>query len=77
MDIAKRFRVDLSEVIIVGDSMRDMESAFTVKASPYLVLTGNGRATAEEHRDALVNVPRFANLQVLVEHLLEDRETSD
>lgn len=76
MDIAKRFRVDLSEVIIVGDSMRDMESAFTVKASPYLVLTGNGRATAEEHRDALVNVPRFENLQVLVEHLLDDRETS-
>jgi len=70
LDIEKRFRVDLSEVTIVGDSMRDIESALSVNAIPYLVLTGNGRATLKEHADALVNVPHFENLQALVEHLL-------
>jgi D-glycero-D-manno-heptose 1,7-bisphosphate phosphatase len=44
-DIARRLDVSLSEVPLVGDSLRDLQAAASAGCHPYLVLTGKGRAT--------------------------------
>ena len=46
-EIARRFSVDLDGVPAVGDSLRDLQAAAAVGASPILVLTGKGQATRE------------------------------
>lgn len=44
-EIAERYNISLSGVPAVGDSLRDLQSAATVGAQPYLVLTGKGTKT--------------------------------
>ena len=46
-EIASRMDVDLAEVPMVGDSLRDLEAAATAGAKPYLVLTGKGKKTRD------------------------------
>jgi D-glycero-D-manno-heptose 1,7-bisphosphate phosphatase len=51
-DIASRYRktdsaLPLTGVPIVGDSLRDLEAATVLGASPHLVLTGKGQKTVE------------------------------
>jgi D-glycero-D-manno-heptose 1,7-bisphosphate phosphatase len=43
--IAERMNVDLAEVPVVGDSLRDLQAAAAAGARPILVLTGKGKAT--------------------------------
>ena len=45
LDISKRFNVNLKDVPIIGDSLRDLQAAVDVEAKPILVLTGNGKKT--------------------------------
>jgi D-glycero-D-manno-heptose 1,7-bisphosphate phosphatase len=47
-EIAHRFKVDMHGVPSVGDSLRDLQAAAAVGATPILVLTGKGRKTQEE-----------------------------
>jgi D-glycero-D-manno-heptose 1,7-bisphosphate phosphatase len=47
-EIAARYNVSLSGVPAVGDSLRDLQSAATMGALPYLVLTGKGAKTQAE-----------------------------
>jgi D-glycero-D-manno-heptose 1,7-bisphosphate phosphatase len=44
-EIAARYNVDLTGVPVVGDSLRDLESAVAVGGQPILVLTGKGKKT--------------------------------
>ena len=44
-EIADRYNVSLAGVPTVGDSLRDLQSAATMGALPYLVLTGKGNKT--------------------------------
>ena len=44
-EIAERFKVDLKDVIYVGDTLNDMLAAHTAGCQPYLVLTGKGEQT--------------------------------
>ena len=44
-EIAERMNVDLAEVPVVGDSLRDLQAAAAAGAKPILVLTGKGKAT--------------------------------
>ena len=46
-EIASRMDVELAEVPMVGDSLRDLEAAAAAGAKPYLVLTGKGKKTRE------------------------------
>jgi D-glycero-D-manno-heptose 1,7-bisphosphate phosphatase len=46
-EIAARMNVDLAQVPVVGDSLRDLEAAAAAGAQPYLVLTGKGAKTFE------------------------------
>jgi D-glycero-D-manno-heptose 1,7-bisphosphate phosphatase len=44
-EIGRRFGLPLAGVPSVGDSLRDLQAAATVGASPMLVLTGKGQQT--------------------------------
>jgi len=44
-EIAARFHTELKGVPVVGDSLKDLQSAETVGAQPILVLTGKGAKT--------------------------------
>jgi D-glycero-D-manno-heptose 1,7-bisphosphate phosphatase len=45
LEIAERFNVDLNDVPVVGDSLRDLQSAVAAGAQPVLVRTGKGAKT--------------------------------
>ncbi len=47
-EIAARYGVSLAGVPAVGDSLRDLEAAARLGASPYLVLTGKGVKTQDK-----------------------------
>ena len=47
LEIATRFSVDLKDVPMIGDSLRDVAAAAAAGAQPWLVLTGNGRKTRD------------------------------
>jgi D-glycero-D-manno-heptose 1,7-bisphosphate phosphatase len=44
-EIARRLNVDLKGVPVIGDSLRDLQAASSVGATPVLVLTGKGTKT--------------------------------
>ena len=46
-EIAARFHTELKAVPVVGDSLKDLQSAESVGAQPILVLTGKGKKTRE------------------------------
>ena len=46
-EIAARLNVELEGVPMVGDSLRDLQAAAAVGATPCLVLTGKGRNTRD------------------------------
>ena len=46
-EIAYRFDIDLTQVPVAGDSLRDLQAAAAAGCQPWLVLTGNGQKTLE------------------------------
>lgn len=74
-DIAARLKVNVTGVPIVGDSLRDLESARAVDALPVLVRTGKGKRTeagirAGDWGDGLAQVPVFDDLSGFADALL-------
>ena len=49
-EITKRFRVPGESCVTVGDSLRDLKAAEAISARSFLVLTGNGEKTLQEHK---------------------------
>lgn len=45
LEIAERFDIGLTDVLAIGDSLRDLQAAAAVGAIPVLVLTGKGAKT--------------------------------
>jgi D-glycero-D-manno-heptose 1,7-bisphosphate phosphatase len=45
LEIAERFKLTLAGVTVIGDSLRDLQSASAAGAKPILVLTGKGEQT--------------------------------
>lgn len=45
LEIAERFAVPLTDVPVIGDSLRDLQAASAAGARPVLVLTGKGEKT--------------------------------
>lgn len=64
---ADRYRIDLDELPAVGDSYRDLQAAWAVKARPVLVKTGKGLRTLENHPEP--GTPVYSNLYEAVRHL--------
>jgi D-glycero-D-manno-heptose 1,7-bisphosphate phosphatase len=69
--IAQRLKISLKGVPVVGDSLRDLQSAQAVGARPILVLTGNGRNTLDNDID-LNAVQVFDDLSAVVDALLAE-----
>ncbi len=69
-EIAARYNLGLAGVPAVGDSLRDLQSAATLGAQPYLVLTGKGFKT-----QAAGGLPEgtriYPNLAVLAAELVQ------
>lgn len=67
-EIAARYNTDMAGVPVIGDSLRDLQSAVAVGARPMLVLTGKGRKTQLD--PALPEgTPVFADLAAAVKSL--------
>ncbi len=59
--------VSLSGMTVIGDSLRDIQSAQAVGASPILVKTGKGQKTLTDNPD--LNIPVFENLYAAAKHI--------
>ncbi len=70
-DIAKRFDIDLSDVTVVGDSLRDLQAAITVHAKPVLVRTGKGERTIKNHADEINEIPVYDSLADYVDSTIK------
>ncbi len=64
---ARDNHVSLSGMPVIGDSLRDLQSAQAVGASPILVKTGKGCKTLTENSN--LNVPTFENLYDAAKYL--------
>ena len=70
IDLAKRFDAQLSELFIVGDSLRDLQAAAAVNARPILVKTGKGEKVVSILAESgLGNVPVFDDLAAVADYL--------
>ncbi len=70
LSIAKQTGLpDCSDIIVVGDSLRDLQAAQTVKAKPYLVRTGKGERTIKKG-EGLKGISVYNDLADFVNHLL-------
>lgn len=68
-DIEARLQVSLQGVPAIGDSLRDLEAAQAVGASPILVRTGKGERTLAKGK-GLNGIPVYADLAAAVDVLL-------
>lgn len=67
-EVAARYNLSLAGVPVIGDSLRDLQSALEVGAQPMLVLTGKGKKTKSD--PALPpGIPVFADLAAAVKQL--------
>lgn len=64
--------INPSQVLMIGDSMRDLEAAWAEDCNVALVRTGKGVRTLEKHVDDLREVPIFDDLREAVK-ALQDR----
>jgi len=69
--IQSRLDVSLEGIPVIGDSLRDLESARAVGAQPILVKTGKGMRTLTK-QDGLEDVPVFNDLADFVDNFLNN-----
>lgn len=70
-EISTHFNTELTNVPIIGDSLRDLQSARSVGAYPILVKTGKGERTLE-NAEQISDVPVYADLAAAVDALLNN-----
>jgi D-glycero-D-manno-heptose 1,7-bisphosphate phosphatase len=66
--LADKNDILLNHSVVIGDSLRDLDSALLVGAQPMLVLTGKGKKTQHDNPD--LNLPTFENLYDAVQSIL-------
>ena len=75
LDIGRRYGVDLAQVPMVADTLRDLLAAQSAGCEPHLVLTGRAAALGDDElQQMLAQVPRtqvHANLDAFAGFLLE------
>lgn len=71
--ISERLDIDLSTVVVVGDSLRDMQAAMATAATPIMVRTGKGQLTLDNNK-GLEHIPAYDDLASCVEALLTPTE---
>ena len=71
LSIAKKVGLtDCSDILVVGDSLRDLQAAQAVNAKPHLVRTGKGERTIKKG-EGLDGIPVYNDLSDFVNELLE------
>lgn len=71
LNIAKQAGLsDLSKIIVVGDSLRDLQAAQAIKAKPHLVRTGKGERTLKKG-EGLSGIPVYNDLLDFVTQLFK------
>lgn len=70
--LAHHFGVDLTNVPIVGDSLRDLQAAASVGGRAILVRTGNGRKTESALPAELVGIEVFDDLAAVSRQLVAE-----
>ncbi len=70
---ASEHHVDLHGVILVGDSMVDVQAAQAAAAQPILVKTGKGQKTLQNNPN--LNIPVFENLYDAARHIISRQST--
>ncbi len=71
--ISERLNIDLSTVVVVGDSLRDMQAAMATAAKPVMVRTGKGQKTLDNNK-GLEHIPAYDDLASYVNILLAPKE---
>ena len=75
--VSAELGVDLADVPMIGDSVRDIAAARAVGGRAILVLTGNGEDTAAAFAAANDSVETYPDLNAAVSFLIEEsRDTS-
>jgi D-glycero-D-manno-heptose 1,7-bisphosphate phosphatase len=79
LQIGERFGVDLKNVPVVGDSLRDLEAAVAAGCPPHLVRTGKSAALDDVQLAQLhAKVPGLqvhADLTAFAEHMIQQERT--
>lgn len=71
-EIGDHFKIELTDVPMIGDSLRDIQAARTVGGYPILVKTGKGELTlATSDADQLEDVPVYPDLAAAVDAILD------
>lgn len=70
LDIGRRYELDLTQCVSVGDSLRDIEAAHGVGCQTALVLTGNGTKT--QHQPLPDGCSIHADLAAVVDYWLKN-----
>ena len=80
-DIGRRYGVDLSQVPMVGDTLRDLQAARAVGCPPHLVLSGRAAKLSEPELNAAVQaVPGtrvHTSLNAFVHTVLRTQDLAD
>ena len=75
LKIGERFGVDLAQVVVAGDTVRDLQAAHAAGCEPHLVLSGrSGLLSQEEAEQLAAQVPGsrvHADLDALAAHLVQ------
>ena len=70
--LSEHYGQPLDGVIVVGDSLRDLEAASAVGARPVLVRTGNGAETEKKLSGELEDIEVHDSLAAAVDHWLSN-----
>jgi D-glycero-D-manno-heptose 1,7-bisphosphate phosphatase len=70
--LMERLNTDLTGVPVVGDSLRDLQAAMAVGATPVLVLTGKGETTRSANAGLEGQIDIFDDLAAFTQHLLAE-----
>lgn len=81
VDIGNRYGVDLSQVPMAADTLRDLEAAHAAGCPAHLILTGRAaRLDASQRDQILQRVPTaqlHANLSAFVDHLVGEHPATE
>jgi D-glycero-D-manno-heptose 1,7-bisphosphate phosphatase len=74
--VAARTQQSLQGIPIVGDSIRDIEAAISVKAIPFLVRTGKGERSIGQLQNRYPEVPVYDDLYSVTTYLTDQKSSN-
>ncbi|MDJ0701342.1 MAG: D-glycero-beta-D-manno-heptose 1,7-bisphosphate 7-phosphatase [Woeseiaceae bacterium] len=70
--LGRHYGIEMTNVPVIGDSLRDLQAAAAIGARPILVLTGNGRKTLELLKGELARTEVFDHLSAAADALIAE-----